>query len=192
MPERDDSWMFHVPCVGWANLQANSMDLPIEFFSTSGEKEKELDDLLHCLEEVKIKFGIKGLVSGAIASKYQKQRVDKLCKELKLKHISPLWGMDEVKLLNDVLGLKFEAIIVGVAAEGLDESWLGRRIDKKVIVELKNLKQKYSIHIAGEGGELETFVLHCPMFKRRVKVLDSEKVWQGNSGYLKINNAVLV
>jgi ABC transporter with metal-binding/Fe-S-binding domain ATP-binding protein len=186
VPERDDSWMFHVPCVGWANMQAKSMDKAIEFFSTSGKKEKELDDLQACVEEIKIRFDIRGLVSGAIASRYQKDRIDSLCRKLKLKHIAPLWGMDEERLLKDIIRLKFETIVVGVAAEGLDESWLGRRIDSKAVTELKKLKKKYDIHIAGEGGELETFVLNCPLFKKPLKVIDSEKVWQGNSGYLDI------
>ena len=78
---------------------------------------------------------------------------------------------------------KFEVIITGVFAYPLDRSWLGRKIDAEFIQEMKRLQKKYQIHSAGEGGEFESFVLHCPLFSRRLKLnsfndYGSENAWR--------------
>lgn len=190
--ERDDSWMFHVPCVKWTKIQADAMEIPIIQFKTSGIKEGELEDLKRGMIKAKRWYKIEGVVTGALASNYQKERIDKLCDELGLKHFAPLWGIDEEEFMRGLINTNFDIIIVGVAAEGLDESWLGRKIDLKCVHDLIELNKKHGIHIAGEGGEYESFVLFCPLFKKRLKVVKSEKVWQGNSGYIKIEKMKLL
>jgi len=35
---------------------------------------------------------------------------------------------------------------------------------------MKTLNEKYKINIAGEGGEYESFVLNCPLFKKPIKI----------------------
>jgi uncharacterized protein (TIGR00290 family) len=84
-------------------------------------------------------------------------------------------------LLEDLIKNKFKVIIVGVFAYPLDEKWLGRKIDKKFIEEMKKLNEKYKINPAGEGGEFETFVLDCPLFKRKLKVKSWKDFGEGNS-----------
>jgi uncharacterized protein (TIGR00290 family) len=97
----------------------------------------------------------------------------------------------EVHLRNLVKN-KFHIIITGVAALGLDETWLGRAIDDKAVQELVDLHKKYGLHIGLEGGEGETFVLDCPLFKKKIEVLSTEKHWRGDHGYLEIKEANLV
>ena len=99
-----------------------------------------------------------------------------------------MWGKDPERLLRGMLTDGFEIIIVAVAAPPLDKSWLGRRIDEKCIAELAGLNKKYGISLVGEGGEFETFVLSCPLFRKRIKILESEKHWdeKARSGYLDI------
>src|SRR3972149_2443929 len=69
-PQRTDSYMFHHPCVELTELQAEAIGIKQIMVSTSGVKEKELEDLENVLE--KIKGEIDGIVSGALASNYQK------------------------------------------------------------------------------------------------------------------------
>jgi len=85
-------------------------------------------------------------------------------------------------------------LLVGVYAEGFDKSWLGRRLDNKMLEELKELHEKYKINLVFEGGEAETIVLDGPIFHKKIKILDSEKIWDDktHSGYLKIKKAELV
>jgi predicted ATP pyrophosphatase (TIGR00289 family) len=86
----------------------------------------------------------------------------------------------------------FKVMIVGVAAEGLDKSWLGRIITTDTIKELKNLNNRFGINIAFEGGEAETFTLDCPLFNQRIEVQKIKTHWFNYYGFLEIKNARLI
>ena len=172
--KRTDSYMFHIPNIEFAELQAKALEIPVVCMGSSGIKEKELEDLKKAMKIAKKKYNIQGLVSGALASKYQSSRIKKLCDELDLISITPLWDMDEEQYLMDLINAKFNVIITGIAADGLNKSWLGRKIDNECIGDLKKINEKNKIHIAAEGGEYETFVLDCPMFKSKIKITDFE------------------
>jgi len=58
---------------------------------------------------------------------------------------------------------------------------VGRKIDKQFIEEVQTLKDKYKINPAGEGGEYETLVLACPLFKKKLKVKNIKVKGEGNS-----------
>lgn len=190
--ERQDSWMFHYPCIELTKLQSEALGIKQIIKKTKGEKERELKDLKDVIFSVK--NDIDGIVTGALYSEYQKTRIEKICKELGLKCLSPLWHSDLEKMLKEEIGLGFEIIITGVASEGLDKSWLGKKINFDVIEKLKELNKKFGINIGAEGGEFETLVLDCPIFRKKMKMLDYDSVWDSktNSGYLKIKKADLV
>src|SRR3989344_5506944 len=169
-PLKDDSYMFHYPNIDLVKKQAKVMNLPLIFKKTLAKKETELLDLKKAIQEAIKKYNIKGLVSGALYSNYQLKRINKICKELKIKSITPLLHINPEKYLKDLIKNKFEIIITGIAADGLNISYLGRKLDNSLIKDLKNLNKKYNIHLAGEGGEYESFVLNCPLFKYKLKI----------------------
>lgn len=164
--KREDSYMFHIPNIELTKLQAESIGLPIIFAESSGIKEKELEDIKKALKGAIIKYQIQGVVSGALASNYQRERIDKICKELNLKSIAPLWHIDPEKYLKDLIKNNFEIIITGIAADGLTREFLGMKIDNEFLEKVKKLK----IHIGGEGGEYESLVLNCPLFQKKIKI----------------------
>jgi len=184
--------MFHHPCIELTKLQAEALGIEHIIQRTKGEKEKELEDLRKVLE--KIKSEIEGVVSGAVESNYQKSRIDAICKKLGLKSISPLWHREPEELLKEEVDSGFEIIITGVFADGFDKNWLGRKIDEKCIEDLKQLNKKYGVHLVFEGGEAETLVTDCPIFKKKIKILNFEKIWDDNtnSGYLEVKKSILV
>ena len=173
-PERQDSWMFHVPNAKFVEQQAKVMEIPLISLPTSGIKEQELDDLKSAMKLAVQKHKIQGIVSGALASMYQKQRIDALCKELKLQSITPLWRMNLQQYMQALILDNFEVIITAIAADGFNKSWLGRKLDRNMLFDLIKLNRDYSINIAGEGGEYETFVLDCPLFKKRITIQEAE------------------
>lgn len=185
------SYMFHVPNIRWTRLSSKAIGIPLIEGSTTGVKEEELKDLKRLLKVLRER-GVKVLYSGAIASSYQRSRVERLCREAGLISKTPLWHVDPLKYMMEILDLGFEVIVTAVAAEGFDSSWLGRRIDQRMLTELKNLNREHGVHLAFEGGEAETFVLDGPIFKRRIKILDAEKRWFQDSGVLEIRDAILV
>lgn len=192
LPDQSDSWMFHHQCVELTKLQAEVIGIKQIVKTTSGEKEKELEDLVAALKE--INGEIIAVVSGAVASRYQKDRIDAVCKELGLNSISPLWGKKQLMLIEDEIAAGFEIIISGVAAAGFDKEWLGKKMDAGVIEDLKALSEKFGISPAGEGGEYETFVIDGPIFKKRIELGDVKKIWDEStaSGYIICENAKLI
>jgi predicted ATP pyrophosphatase (TIGR00289 family) len=187
IPLSEDSWMFHYPNINLVDLFAEAVEIPLVKAETSGVKEKEVEDLKRLIE----KLDIDGIVSGAIASTYQKTRIEKICKELKLECITPLWHTDPLTLLKEILALKFEAIITGVYAYGFNKKWLGRKIDHATIEDLKELNKQYGVSLVGEGGEYETLVLDAQFFKKRIKILEADTVWKSESGYFLVKKAKL-
>ncbi len=188
MPQRDDSWMFHYPNIQMADLFAEAVGIPLVKAETSGKRDIELADLRQALAQL----SVDAIVSGGISSQYQKERIDRICRELGLKHITPLWHEDPVKLLKEIIELKMEAIIVGVYAHGFTSEWLGRKIDKVAMNELIKLNERFQVSLVGEGGEYETLVLDAVFFKKRIEVIVTEKIWQGDSGYLLVKKAALM
>jgi len=184
-PEKEDSWMFHSVNIHLTEMLAEAMNIPI--ITRQTQAEKELSDLKNVLKNLEID----GVVSGAIASKYQKTRIQKICDELKIKSFTPLWGKNQTELLLEIVKAGFEVIIVGVFAEGLDESWLGKKIDENSIKELIRLREKYLINEAGEGGEFESLVLNGPIFKKRLVLDETVKEWERDHGVLRIKKAHL-
>jgi len=188
LPQREDSWMFHYPNIRMADLFAEAVGIPLVKAETSGVKEVELEDLKRLLA----KLEINAVVSGGISSQYQKSRIDKVCQELGLKHVAPLWQEEPLRLLEEMISLEMEAVIVGVYAHGFDKTWLGIKIDENTVNDLMELNRKFKVSLVGEGGEYETLVLDAPFFKKKMQLIETEKVWEGQSGYLLVKRAALV
>ncbi len=186
------SYMFQTAGTELIDLQAEAMALPLILQETTGKKEEELHDLEKALKTAQERYKISGIVTGALFSTYQRDRIDKIVEKLGLKVFSPLWHKPQEQHLREVINNGFEAIITAVAADGLDEKWLGKKIDEKMIITLQKLHQKNHLNIAGEGGEYETLVLNGPLFQKKIKIMKTEKVMDGkNSGILIVKEARL-
>ena len=190
--ENKDSFMFHTPAIELTKKQAQLMNLPLIIEKTKGEKEIELEDLERVIRLAIKKYKIEGIITGAVESVYQASRIQKICNELDIECFNPLWQKNPKEYWEEMLALGFKVIIVGVAADGLSEEWLGKEITNDNFFELEKLSNKYHFHLGFEGGEAETSVLACPLFKGRINILDAEKVWNGNSGVYKIKAVELI
>jgi diphthine-ammonia ligase len=187
IPSREDSWMFHYPNIRLIGFFADAVGIPVVSAETSGIKDEEVEDLKRLIESLHVE----GIVSGAVASNYQKTRIDNICAQLNLKSLTPLWRKDPLEMLREMLELEFEVVIVGVYAYGFDVEWLGRRIDDQTIEDLMKLNRSYGVSLVGEGGEYETLVLDASFFKKRIRIVAAERVWKGQSGYFLVSEAQL-
>jgi diphthine-ammonia ligase len=172
--ENPDSYMFHTPAIELTELQAEALDLPHVIGNTRGEKEKELVDLEEAIKKAKEKFGFDGIITGAVFSEYQSSRIQIICDKLGLKCISPLWHKSQEQLMQELLDNGFEIIFTGIAAEGLDKSWLNIVITSEHLLKLKKLKEEIGMHEAGEGGEFESLVLDCSLFKKKLVIKETK------------------
>ena len=192
LSENKESYMFHTPNIHLTELQAKAIGIPLLTGKTKGIKEEELVDLKKVIEKAVKKYKIQGIVTGALASNYQATRIQKICDELKIECINPLWMRNQVEYLKELISSGFEVIVTGVFAEPLTEKWLGRKIDDEAIKELAKLQKTKGINPAGEGGEIETLVLDGPIFKKKLKIIKAKTTYNNYTGIYEIKEAKLV
>lgn len=181
-----ESYMFHYPNVELTALQAEALGIRHVIATTEGKKEEELKDLEKAFKDNDVRL----LVTGATFSKYQADRINAICKKLRIEHIAPLWHIDPLSELRELAG-KFSVIMTSVSAEGLDISLLGERIDERTIEKLVEANKKHGINLVFEGGEAETFVLDGPLFRKRIEVERAHVEKNGNNGVYIIDKARL-
>uniref|UniRef100_A0A3Q3RS73 Diphthine--ammonia ligase n=1 Tax=Mastacembelus armatus TaxID=205130 RepID=A0A3Q3RS73_9TELE len=154
-------------------IQGSSLDTSRNYSETEGDEVEDLYQLLHFVKE---KEGVEAVSVGAILSDYQRVRVENVCLRLGLQPLAYLWRQDQQSLLSKMISSDLNAILIKVAAFGLDpEKHLGKHL-ADMEPHLKQLSQKYGVHICGEGGEYETFTLDCPLFKKKIVIDAAETV----------------
>ena len=169
-----DSYMFHTAAIELAKQQAEAIGLPLIIWETEGKEEEELKDLKDALWKAKLEYGINGIVTGALYSNYQKERIEKICEELELETYSPLWHKDQEQYMRELIDYGIKFILTKVSCEGLDKTWLNKIINNDDVDKLVKIDERIGINISGEGGEFESLVLDAPMFKKKLEIAESE------------------
>jgi len=191
-PHSSESHLLHYPNIEFTQLQAESMKTPQLIEETlSDDSENESKKLNNLISLAKEKYSINGIVHGGILSEYQKDNFSLICEKNQLKIISPLWNKEPESYMKELLNENFEYIISTVSSAGLNDSWLGRIIDKNGLDELQKLQKKFRFNLNFEGGEAETFVTNCPLFEKRLLIQDSTTEWDGYRGRFEILGAKL-
>lgn len=192
LPLSDESKLLHFPNIELTKLQSKSMGIPqIYIKSESNETEIEKTLLKKTLKQAKSEYDLDGLVHGGILSNFQKNIFEKVCSELNLKLISPLWHKDQLEYMKNLINSDFHFIITSVSSDGLDENWLGKEITFDDLSKLEQLAKKFGFNMNFEGGEAETLVINCPLFSNSIKILKSRKFWDGIRGRFEILDAKL-
>ena len=182
-PQDPESYMFHVPNLHLTPLLAEAMGIPLTTVEAESGEARELA----ALQDALAALDVDGIVAGAVASDYQRSRLNRIGHALGLPVHVPLWRLPAETLLRDYLHARLEVLVVGVFAEGLGEEWLGRPLDDTAVEDLMTLSRSHRIHPLGEGGEYESLVVNAPWFSRRLEVIRMEPVWEGTSGHVRVD-----
>ncbi|XP_059481869.1 uncharacterized protein LOC132200428 [Neocloeon triangulifer] len=203
-----DSYMYQSVGHEGVEVLAEAMGLPLFRQVTKGrtkqtskeytpEEGDEVEDLYLLLQTIKDEVGVDGVSVGAILSDYQRVRVENVCSRLGLVCLAFLWQRDQAELLAEMVASGVQAILVKVAALGLDPAQhLGRDISD-VAPHLMRMKEKWGLNVCGEGGEYETFTLDCPLFNKAIVVDDYQTVIHDDNavapvGYLSFKKMRLI
>lgn len=185
--KEDHPLLYHRPNIEWVGLQARCAGVQHVVGDAENGDDAEVDALRRVLKGLPVD----AVTSGAVASEYQRVRIEQVCEDLGLRSFMPLWHHEPVQHLRDVINAGIRCIFVAVAANGFDQDWLGRPLDQDAIQRLERLQKTKGVHPAGEGGEYETFVLDAPHFAHAIQIEESDASWARDAGTLRIRKARL-
>lgn len=132
------------------------------------------------------------LVSGVMTTPEHIDYYQEICNPIKVKHYAPLWGKKPLTALAEMKQLGFQMLVIEVdVSMGSRKNWLGKEIDDNILHEIRKLESEQRMNPIGELGEYHTLVLDCPIYKKRINILESEIVWKNSKGYFVIKNANL-
>ena len=150
-------------------LQAEALGLPLLQKETTGNGyEQEFKEAVRSL----IPNGIKSMIFGDIYLQEHKDWVERVCGELGIEAVEPLWGEEPERILLEFIDAGFEAIIVSAKADLFGKEWIGQKVDRDFF---KYLKEN-SINICGENGEYHTLVVDGPMFKKKIRITEKKSI----------------
>lgn len=170
VPAEDDAYLFHTPNLGLVEAVAECLDVRLVSAAARSDPDAEVADLEQALARARDEFRLDGIVTGALASEYQRTRIDRIGHRLGLHTFAPLWHKDPLEYMAGLLAGGYDIRFSRVAADGLDASWAGARLDPDRLARLAALR----LHLAGEGGEYETVVLDAPHYRHRIVVDESD------------------
>ena len=162
---------FHGIESGLLQLQAKLVGVPIAQKETTADMQKYEEEFKEAVSELKVE-GINTMVFGDIYLDEHKDWVERVCAEIGIKPLEPLWNNPPLKVMQEFIAAGFKAIVVSAQADKFNSDFLGRVIDEKLIDELDARK----ICPCGENGEFHTLVIDGPIFKRGIRILESEPI----------------
>lgn len=172
-PASDDAWMFHTPFLDAVQGVAECMGMPLLEAKVRDGPENEVVDLEAAVKKARDQWPAEALVSGALASEYQRVRIEAVGHRLGLKTFTPLWHKQPETYLRSLLAAGYDIRFTRTAADGVTNAWCGQRLDAAKVDAMRAHKARP--HIAGEGGEYETLVLDAPHYRKRL-VVDQARV----------------
>jgi uncharacterized protein (TIGR00290 family) len=161
-------------------MQAKAVGIALlQKATTAGGYEEEFKETVRSV----IAEGIGGVVFGDIHLPTGREWAEKICRDLGVRAIEPLWGCSSEEILSEFIESGFEATVVCTQGDLLGEEWVGRRVDKAFLKDILDCKD---IDPCGENGEYHTLVTDGPLFKQRVKIVESQKVLRSGYWFLDI------
>ena len=148
------------------NAQAEALNIPLI------QREATWDTYEHVFRGIVRKLkskGIEGIVFGDIHIEEHRKWNERVCKELQVEPILPLWKKDIREIAKEFINAGFNAIVVCIREDKLSREILGRRFN----LELLETLRKFNVDLMGEYGEYHTLVLDGPIFKMRIVILET-------------------
>ncbi len=173
---------FHGTEKSLIRMQSELAGIPLYQKETTPDNyENEFKDAVKSLSTL----GIEGMVFGDIYLDEHRQWVERVCDELGIEAVEPLWGINTEEHLTDFIDKGFKAVVVSGQAKFIDKEWIGMPVDMNF---LRHLKAKPEVDICGEKGEYHTFVVSGPLFKGEIEITDKEVISRNGYWFLDIRD----
>ncbi|MEW5757996.1 MAG: diphthine--ammonia ligase [Candidatus Omnitrophota bacterium] len=152
-------------------FQAECIGIPLVQKEVTADMKKYEEEFKEAVVKLK-EEGIVNMVFGDIYLLDHISWVERVCGEIDINAIEPLWNKNPLNIMNEFIDLGFKAVVVSAQAEKLDSSFIGKEVTKDLVREFvaKNVCP------CGENGEFHTFVVDGPIFKKRIEITKSEPI----------------
>ena len=161
--------------------QAKAMNIPIIQEAT------DFRGYETCFKEVINELKKDGVTAGIFGDIYLMEHriwIERVCKELDVEPIFPLWENDTKLLLKEFIDVGFKALTVAVNTDKLNENWIGRNLDLSFFKEITAME---NTDPCAENGEYHSFVYAGPIFSKPVKFEKGETYKKDNHIFLPLN-----
>jgi diphthine-ammonia ligase len=176
---------FHGTDAKLIQMQSQAVGIPLLQKETSWDGyERDFKEAVSSL----VPSGVEGMVFGDIYLDEHKEWVERVCREIGIKALEPLWGRKTSEIFSDFIASGFQARIVGAKAELIGEEWMGRYLDE----DFKSYLESKGIDPCGENGEYHTLVVDGPIFQSRLEITESKPVKRENHYFWDITGYRLV
>ncbi len=145
--------------------QAESLGIPLMIieYSSSATMEEYENAMSKGIQPI-LDAGIRTAIFGDIFLEDLKEYRIKKLQEIGVEAVFPLWKRDTTELIQEFIDLGYKTILVCTDNSKLDDSFIGKTIDKELIARLPE-----NVDPCGENGEFHTFAYAGPIFKNEVK-----------------------
>ena len=151
--------------------QAEAIGIPMVQREVSADMQKYEEEFKEAVNALRDE-GIGSMVFGDVYLMDHASWVERVCKDLKIAPVEPLWKIPAEEVVDEFVRLGFKSVIVSCKADLLGKEFLGRVIDRSIINEFK----ERGVCPCGENGEYHTLVVDGPIFKRPIEILESAPV----------------
>ncbi len=159
--------------------QAEALGIQSIVRSTSWDDyEQTFVTTLSDLKEQDVEYGVFGDIDLEPHLKW----VERVCSSVGVQAYEPLWQTARRDLLDEFLQLGFKATIIAIKQDALNDSFLGRTLNRHVISDLENA----GVDASGEEGEYHTIVTDGPIFSKMVDIESKGQVVQDGYCFLDI------
>jgi len=168
---------FHGTEAKLIQLQSQAMVIPLLQKETTWDGyEQEFKEAVRSL----IPSGVKGMIFGDIYLQEHKDWVERVCGDLGIEAVEPLWMKNLEEVLSGFIDAGFQAVIVSAKSQLIERDWIGHLVDRDFMMYLK----ERNIDVCGENGEYHTLVIDGPIFKKRIQLIQSKTIARDNYWFL--------
>lgn len=191
-PVRTDCYLFHFATVEHTPVLAKALNIPHTLLRCDVADPKKEAELIrhHVLAAEKIDALVLG---GTGLQETQIRSLQEAMLPSGIEVFAAHSGQDHDVVMEQMIEKGYDIRITQIASDGLDRSWLGRKIDKATLEEMKIRADQFGFHVGGEGGYFDTFVVDGPIFSHRIEIVKADAVMESaNTGHLVIKELAVV
>lgn len=162
--------------------QSKALNIPliVEEYAVNQTYEYQLKSIISDLK----KQGVDTGVFGDIHLKEHREWIERVCQEIGITPIFPLWNCNTLSILEELVYNGFRTIVTAVKNKQELSTLIGRELNNDLISELKQIQ---GIDLCGEHGEYHTFVFDSPLYNKPLSIVHGEKLIEDDCIFLSLS-----